>query len=71
MITNTPLIFQRLIPLQELAPFKSKFDLMVAGFHRACPSTTLDKKFIAIYFLFNNFIVIKNNNLSPKIQALF
>lgn len=34
--------------LQELAPFKSLNDLMVAGYQRACPSTALDKKFITI-----------------------
>jgi hypothetical protein len=30
--------------LQELAP--SLIDHEVAGFHRACPSTTLDKKYL-------------------------
>ncbi len=40
---RNPLICQNRNILQELAPFK-RVGLMVAGLHRASPSTSLDKR---------------------------
>ena len=42
------------------------FDLMVAGFHRACPSTTLDKKLSLFIFILIDIIIH-----TSKVQVIF